>query len=323
MKGYLGWIAIAAALSLVLGCGQTSKKAAPGEAAKESPAKSVAPQTPSPAPASKSEPAQPATQKAQPSTETPQAKPEPSETKPPQPKKPESIGEVIQGTGKLIGDAGKAVIEGGGKVLDGAGKMVVEGGGKLIEGGGKVLASTGEAISGAGVAIGKAVGDVMETAFAPGTKAPDFNLRDLDGRPIALADLKGSPVVMVFCTTNYPPCVVELRHLRDLQAKYEADNLKVIAIALDWEGPAVLRRFQQEMALNYPILWDNGEVFKSYTASSNVPTTFFIDKNGNIMKKRMGFASATIVTQGSNMVGTSMVELDPGFEKDLVELLKK
>jgi peroxiredoxin len=241
------------------------------------------------------------------------------------------VGDAIQGTGKLIGDAGKAVVEGGGKVLDGAGKVVIDGGGKLldgagkvvIDGGGKLLAGTGEAIGGAGVAIGKAVGDVMVTAFSPGTKAPDFKLRDLDGRPIALADFRGSPVVLAFCTTSYPPCVVEMRHLRDLQAKYEGDNLKVIVVALDWEGPAALRRFQQEMGLNYPLVWDNGEVFKSYTQVPNVPTTFFIDKNGHIVKKRVGFASATIVTQGAAMVGTSMIELDKGFEKDLLELLKK
>ena len=84
-----------------------------------------------------------------------------------------------------------------------------------------------------------------------------------------------------------------------------------------------LRRFQQEMAFHYPLLWDNGEVFKAYTQMPNVPTTFFIDKNGHIIKKRVGFASATIITQGASIVGTSMVELDPGFEKDLIELLKK
>ncbi len=239
------------------------------------------------------------------------------------PKKQDPIADVIEGTGKVIGGAGKVVIEGGGKVLEGAGKVVIDGGGKLVEGGGKVLAGAGEVIGGAGVAIGKAVGDVVVTAFGSETKAPDFKLRDLDGRPISLSDFKGSPVVLLFCTTSYPPCVVEMRHLRDLQAKYEADRLKVIAIALDWEGPAALRRFQQEMGLNYPLVWDNGEVFKAYTQSPNVPTTFFIDKNGHIVKKRVGFASATIVTEGASMVGTSMVELDKGFERDLLELLKK
>jgi len=306
-KPYWERVGMMATLALMIGCGATPKTEAP----QPPPAKAAeekAPAAPA-APAAKTEAAQPKKEAAQPKAEQEQAKPE-------QPKKSDPIGDVINGTGKVIEGAGKVIIDGGGKVLDGAGKVIIDGGGKVVVG-------AGEVIGGAGVAIGKAVGDVIETAFAPGTKAPDFKLRDLEGHPVALSDFKGSPVVLLFCTTSYPPCVVEMRHLRDLQAKYESDHLKVIAIALDWEGPAALRRFQQEMALNYPLLWDNGEVFKAYTQIPNVPTTFFIDKNGHILKKRVGFSSATIITEGSSMVGTSMVELDKAFEKDLLELLKK
>jgi peroxiredoxin len=294
-----------AILALALGCDEAKKQPAPKEAAPKVEAEKPAPP--------KAAAEKPATPKAEAEEPAPPDKATPPAT---QAKKPNPVGDAIEGTGKFIGDAGKAVIEGGGKVLDGAGKII-------IDGGGKVIAGTGQVISGAGAAIGKAVGDAVVTTFAPETIAQNFKLRDLDGRTIMLSDLRGCPVVLVFCTTNYPPCVVELRYLRDVQAKYEADKLRVLAVALDWEGPAVLRRFQREMALNYPLLWDNGEVFKSYTQLSNVPTTFFIDRNGHIIRKRVGFSSATIVTQGGAIVGTSMVELDKAFEKDLQELLKK
>jgi len=292
MKLYWERVGAIAVLAMGIGCGTTQKTEAP----QPPPAKTTDEKAPAAAPAPKSESAQPKAEAAPPKSEQGQ------------PKKPDPVGDVINGTGKLIGDAGKVVIDGGGK---------------LLEGGGKVIVGTGEVIGGAGVAVGKAVGDVIETVFAPGVKAPDFKLHDLEGHPVGLSDFKGSPMVLLFCTTSYPPCVVEMRHLRDLQAKYESDHLRVVAIALDWEGPAALRRFQQEMALNYPLLWDNGEVFKSYTQVPNVPTTFFIDKNSHILKKRVGFASATIITEGSSLVGTSMIELDKGFEKDLLELLKK
>ena len=292
-KLYWEWVGAIAGLMLIVGCGETPKTEAPPQPPAKA-AEEKAPAPPPAAPAPKAEEAQPKKEAAPPKAEQGQPKPE-------QPKKSDPVGDVINGAGK---------------VLDGAGKII-------IDGGGKVIAGTGEVIGGAGVAIGKAVGNVIETVFAPGTKAPDFKLHDLEGHPVGLTDFKGSPLVLVFCTTSYPPCVVEMRHLRDLQAKYESDHLRVVAIALDWEGPAALRRFQQEMALNYPLLWDNGEVFKAYTQLPNVPTTFFIDKNGHIIKKRVGFASATIITEGSSLVGTSMVELDKGFEKDLLDLLKK
>ena len=208
------------------------------------------------------------------------------------------------------------IVEGGGKLIEGTGKVVIEGGGKVVDGAGKV-------IGGAGVAIGKAVGDVVIVTLGPDTSAEPFRLPDLYGNKVSLSDFKGSPVLLIFCTTNYAPCVVEMRHLRDLQEKYAEDGLKVIAVAMDWEGPASLRNFAEKMDINYPILWDNGSTFKKYTSLSRVPTTFFIDRNGNIWKKRVGFRSAMIITGGGQFLGSSMVEMDKDFEKDVIDLLSK
>jgi hypothetical protein len=59
------------------------------------------------------------------------------------------------------------------------------------------------------------------------------------------------------------------------------------------------------------------------TSCSRATPPFFIDKSGHILKKRVGFVSTAIVTQGASMAGASRVELDKGFEKDLQDLLKK
>jgi len=230
---------------------------------------------------------------------------------------------VIDGGGKVLSGAGKVVVDGGGKVLEGTGKLVIDGGGKVVAGAGEVAVGAGEAIVGAGFAVGKAVGDVIVVSFGPETKAEDFVLRDVDGREVRLSDYKGYAVVLVFCKTSYPPCVVEMKHLKTLQEKYGEDGLRVIAVALDWEGPAALRAFQRDMELNYPLVWDDGTVFKKYTSVMKVPTTFLIDRNGNIWKKRVGFRSAVIVTQGGQFAGTSFVEMEKGFEEDIVALLNK
>ncbi|MEW6355299.1 MAG: TlpA disulfide reductase family protein [Planctomycetota bacterium] len=234
-----------------------------------------------------------------------------------------SPGNPMNDVGKAVGDAGKALADGTGKVIEGAGK-VLEGTGKVvIEGGGKVVDGAGKVIGDAGVAIGKAVGDVVVVTLGPDNKAPDFELADLDGKRVKLSKLRGSPVILMFCTTNYEPCVVEMKHLRDLQEKYADDGLKVLAIAMDWEGRASLRNFAQQMDLNYPVLWDNGKLFKEYTSMSRVPTTFFIDRQGNIWKKRVGFRSAMIITGGGQFLGSSMVEMDKDFEQDVITLLEK
>ena len=234
-----------------------------------------------------------------------------------------SKGNPLDDVGKAVGDAGKAIVDGTGKMIEGAGK-VIEGTGKVvIDGGGKVVDGAGKVIGGAGVALGKAVGDVVIVTLGPDNSAPDFQLSDLNGNTVKLSGYRGSPVVLIFCTTNYEPCVVELKHLRDLQEKYADDGLKVLAIAMDWEGRASLRNFAKQMDLNYPVLWDNGKIFKEYTSMSRVPTTFFIDRKGSVWKKRVGFRSAMIITGGGQFLGSSMVEMDKDFEKDVIDLLGK
>jgi len=236
---------------------------------------------------------------------------------------PKEAPSALQGAGKMVAGAGKMVVEGTGKVVTGSGKMIYEAGKAVVQGGGMLASGAGEVITSIGVVISKAVGDVMEVTFAPETKAIDFALRDIDGREVRLSDHLGHPVVLLFCSTNYPPCVVEMQHLRNLQEKYAEDGLRVIAIAMDWEGPAALRNFRRELELNYPLLWDNGTVFKKYTSMMKVPTTFLIDRKGNIWKKRVGFRSATIITQGGQFAGSSVVEMEKGFEEDIVALINK
>ncbi|NOZ22433.1 MAG: redoxin domain-containing protein [Planctomycetes bacterium] len=246
-----------------------------------------------------------------------QQKPAPKEKTKPKPKDAQtSTSNPIEDMGKAMNKAGKAIADGAGKVIEGTGKIVIDGGGKVVDGAGKV-------IGGAGVALGKAVGDVVVVTLGPDNSAPDFLLSDLNGNRIKLSDFRGRPVILIFCTTNYEPCVVEMKHLRDLQEKYADDGLKVLAIAMDWEGRAALRNFAKQMDLNYPVLWDNGRLFKEYTSLSRVPTTFFIDRKGNIWKKRVGFRSAMIITGGGQFLGSSMVEMDKDFEKDVIKLLGK
>jgi len=235
--------------------------------------------------------------------------------KTPPPKETASPQKAKKG-GNPLDEMGK-VIEGAGKILEGTGKVMVEGGSKVLDG-------TGKVIGGAGMAIGKAVGDVVVVALGPDTRAPDFMLTDqYNNRKIGLSDYRGQPVLLLFCMTNYAPCVVEMRHLRHIQEKYAEDGLRVLAIAMDWEGPAALRSFTEKMDLNYPLLWDNGTTFKKFTSLARVPTTFFITRKGTIWKKRIGFRSAMIITSGGQYLGSSMVEMDKDFEKDVVELLKQ
>jgi len=63
-----------------------------------------------------------------------------------------------------------------------------------------------------------------------GKEAPDFTLRDLDGKVHKLSDYRGKDVMLVFWATWCPPCMMEIPHLIALRNRVGADKLAILAI---------------------------------------------------------------------------------------------
>lgn len=118
----------------------------------------------------------------------------------------------------------------------------------------------------------------------------EFSLSSLDGKTIRLSDLKGKPVVLNFFTTWCPACKVELPELIKFQSKYGKDLSFFSINYTTYELGKIekIKKFAKENQINFPILLDStGEVGKKFEVIT-IPTTFFIDKNGYIVKKNIG-----------------------------------
>src|SRR5262245_34565661 len=74
--------------------------------------------------------------------------------------------------------------------------------------------------------------------------APAFELNDLEGRPVSLAEAKGKIVLLNFWATWCGPCRAEIPDLVDLQKRY-ADKLEIIALATEEDDPDQVRHFVQ------------------------------------------------------------------------------
>ena len=121
-----------------------------------------------------------------------------------------------------------------------------------------------------------------------GKPAPDFSLKTLDGKTLRLSDLRGKAVVLNFWATWCPPCKMELPWLVDLQKQYGAQGLQIVGISEDEGGKDKVAQFVKEMGVNYTIAVDDDSVAEKYGDVEDLPTTFYIDRNGKIVEFAMG-----------------------------------
>jgi peroxiredoxin len=124
--------------------------------------------------------------------------------------------------------------------------------------------------------------------------APSFTLQDLNGKTVSLSDFKGKVVVLDFWATWCPPCVKEIPHFIELYEQYKDQAFAMVGISVDLEGVSVVKSFARKYKINYPILMADGQVANAYGGITGIPTTFVIDKAGNIRQKYIGYRDKAV-----------------------------
>ncbi|MEO8044006.1 MAG: TlpA disulfide reductase family protein [Spartobacteria bacterium] len=118
--------------------------------------------------------------------------------------------------------------------------------------------------------------------------APDFQLKNLEGKTIKLSDYKGKVVLLNFWATWCPPCREEIPDLVALQKQYAARGLVVLGISMDEGGAAGVARFAKKFEINYPIVMGNEKTSEAYGGIQVLPTTFIIDRKGKVVDGLQG-----------------------------------
>jgi len=120
--------------------------------------------------------------------------------------------------------------------------------------------------------------------------APDFVLKDIEGKDIQLSSYKGKMVVLEFWATWCPPCKATIPELIALQNKYVGKGLVVLGVSIDEGGNLTpkLSAFSKENKINYTILIGNEQVSKAYGVMS-IPATFLIGKDNKIIAAYKGY----------------------------------
>jgi Thiol-disulfide isomerase and thioredoxins len=117
--------------------------------------------------------------------------------------------------------------------------------------------------------------------------APAFQLNDLDGKPVSLAEAKGKVVLLNFWATWCGPCRAEIPDLVDLQKRY-AGKLEIIALATQEDDSDQVRRFVLRSGINYRVAMASDDVVREYGGVAALPTSFVIDAQGRVVQKHIG-----------------------------------
>jgi len=127
------------------------------------------------------------------------------------------------------------------------------------------------------------------TAVKKPIAASDFKLQNMDEENIKLSDYRGKVVLLNFWATWCPPCVREMPSMERLQQHVGTDKFKVIAIN-QMEEPDDVFAFtgQIELDQTFEILFDTDSKVSQAYAVSGLPTTYLIDKKGNIRYRAVG-----------------------------------
>ena len=131
-----------------------------------------------------------------------------------------------------------------------------------------------------------------------GAVAPDFTLATIDGKKVKLSDYRGKAVLLNFWATWCGPCKVEIPWFMDLEKQYGPQGLVVLGVAMDDNGKTAVVKFSQEMKIDYTVVLGNDAVADQYGGVEGLPTTFYIDRNGKIVKKVAGLVSHGEIEDG-------------------------
>jgi peroxiredoxin len=139
----------------------------------------------------------------------------------------------------------------------------------------------------------------VKVGFKVGESAPDFALRSLDGPAMQLSTLRGKPVLLNFWATFCTPCRVEMPWLAELDQQYRTQGVEIVGVSLDDAGAEqAVNKFISERGVRYPILLGDSSVADLYGGVRFMPESFFIDRNGKIVKISLGLTGKQDLEKG-------------------------
>ena len=132
-----------------------------------------------------------------------------------------------------------------------------------------------------------------EKAVVPGeigSRLPDFSVKDLQGREVSSADLRGKVVLIDFWATWCKPCKQEMPGYQKLVDLYGSRGFAVVGLKFndmpDTEDPIL---FAKKLGVRYPLAVAPDDLRQKFGGIEGLPTTMLYDRQGTLRYKVIGF----------------------------------
>jgi peroxiredoxin/outer membrane lipoprotein-sorting protein len=113
-----------------------------------------------------------------------------------------------------------------------------------------------------------------------GNPAPEFAVKDLDGKSVSLQNLRGKVVLLNFWATWCGPCIVEMPHLEKLYQEFKNKDVAIVTISN--EDPQTIREFLLKNKYSFGSLVDDGSAVSQLYQVKGIPQTVFLSKSGKV-----------------------------------------
>lgn len=124
-------------------------------------------------------------------------------------------------------------------------------------------------------------------ARQPAAPAVPYTL--LDGSQHNTQDLKGQVVLVNFWATSCTTCMHEMPRIVETHEKFKERGFTTLAVAMSYDPPAYVINYAQSRKLPFPVAIDNtGAIARSFEQVQLTPTTFLINRRGEIVKRYVG-----------------------------------
>jgi peroxiredoxin len=148
-----------------------------------------------------------------------------------------------------------------------------------------------------------AIGCSRRTVAKNRKAAPEFSLKDANGRTVHLSDYKGKVVLLDFWATWCGPCKVEIPWFMEFENRFKDQGFAVLGVSMDEDGWGAISPYVRERKMNYRVLLGDDKVSTSYGGLDALPTTLLIDREGNIASVHEG------VSMGKEEFKNAIVQL--------------
>ena len=142
--------------------------------------------------------------------------------------------------------------------------------------------------------------DATEATQPETIPAPDFTVLDWDGNEVNFSDYAGKPVVLNFWAHWCGPCQMEMP---EFNAKYEELEGEVTFLMVHVGADVDAGKEKvAEGGYTFPVVFDKDSQAAAIYGVSAFPTSFFIDKEGNLQAYYVGAMDANLLQQGIDMI---------------------